>query len=196
MTSIYFIGGTGDFAKDVVNDLEIMNYDVKAIGRSNGYEINLDSNKEIIKKIAKEAIDYDVVINYTYAKGYQFDMLMYLYKEMVENNYQGYLINFGSSVVLHNNSSHKEILGSWDVFNYQSRKKAIQAFGHEISRNFTKHGFKFTNINNGMMNCAKMRVLSNFRENCLNHDDIANVLDFLIKSPKKWHLHEMTIDGR
>lgn len=191
MMKIYFIGGTSEFSSKIVDSLvNDYNYEVTAVGRSTGHSIPEDS-----KKIIQEALEYDIIINFTYASGHQIDFTIHSYKELLENNWNGYFINFGSTIVLHSKSSMDRVNPPWQSIKYHSKKKSVQEAGHFISRRFFENGFRYTQIQCGMLANKKMQALQNYRETCIQATDLSNILNYLINTPKNWHIHEFMIDA-
>jgi hypothetical protein len=188
---IYFIGGTSEYSSKIVKSLrEDYNFEVTAVGRSTGHEIPKDN-----QKILKEALDYDVIINFTYASGYQLDFTINAYKEISESKWDGYFINFGSTIVLHSKSSMDRVNPPWQSIKYHSRKKSIQEAGHYISRRFFDNGFRYTQIQCGMLANKKMQSLQNYRDSCIQATNLSNILNYLINTPSNWHIHEFMIDA-
>lgn len=189
--NIYFVGGTSDFSSLIVKSLEEdYNHSVTAVGRRTGHSI-----PENNKKIIHEALEYDVVVNFSYSSGYQLDFTMDMYKEILENQWNGYFINFGSTIVLHGKSSMDRVLPPWQSIRYHSKKKSIQEAGHYISRRFYDNKFRYTQIQCGMLANKKMQQLENYRDTCLQATDLSNMIHYLINTPRNWHIHEFMVDG-
>lgn len=188
---IYFIGGTSEYSSKIVKSLkEDYNFEVTAVGRSTGHEIPKDN-----QKIIKEALEYDVIVNFTYASGYQLEFTIAAYKEISESNWNGYFINFGSTIVLHSKSSMDRVNPPWQSIRYHSKKKSIQEAGHYISRRFYDNGFRYTQIQCGMLANKKMQNLENYRTTSIQAENLSNILNYLINTPKNWHIHEFMIDA-
>ena len=189
---IYFIGGTSNFSSKIVESLE-NDYDhsVTAVGRRTGHYVPEENDK-----IVSEALDSDVIINFTYAGGRQLELLIDMYKSLLTNDWNGYFINFGSTIVLHGKSSMDAINEPWSAIRYHSRKKAVQEAGHFISKKFHQNGFRYTQIQCGMLNNKKMQGVSNYRPTCLQATDLSNILNYLINTPSNWHVHEFMIDAQ
>ena len=192
MSSIYFVGGTSEFSEQIVDCLKHeYRHDVTAVGRSTGHDLPANESK-----IITESLNHDVVVNFTYAGGYQHEYIINSYKAFEENNWNGYFITFGSTIVLHSKSSMDKINPPWQSIKYHSKKKAIQESGHYISRRFYDNKFRYTQIQCGMLANAKMKQLSNYRPTCLQAKDLSNILNYLINTPKNWHIHEFMIDAQ
>lgn len=190
--SIYFIGGTSEFSTQIVDSLkEDYDHEVVAVGRSSGHKIP-DNERQIIA----ESLQHDVIINFTYAGGYQHEYIINSYKAFEENNWNGYFITFGSTIVLHSKSSMDKVTPPWQSVKYLTRKKAVQETGYYISRRFSNNKFRYTQIQCGMLANAKMKSLENYRPTCLQAKDLSNILNYLINTPKNWHIHEFMIDAQ
>ena len=189
---IYFIGGTSEYSSKIVDSLKTdYGFDIAAVGRTSGH--GYPANKE---KILSECCDYDVIINFTYAEGQQFNLLHDLYRQIKKTNWQGYLINFGSTVVLHGRGSKDNGLEPWQANRYHAQKKAVQEYGYGISKRFSQNKFRFTQIQCGMLANEKMKKLPNYRETCLQAENLSNILNYLINTPFNWHIHEFIIDAQ
>lgn len=192
MKNVYFIGGTSSFSNDIAANLQThYGHSITSVSRKTGHTIPSETNK-----IISEALNFEVIILYTYAGGHQLGLLFDLYKEIELKKWNGVLINFGSSVVLHNKSSTDKTTDRCTTAFYQTQKKAMQETGHYISRHFTSNSFKFTQIQCGMLANDKMKKLPNYRETCLQSKDVAELINFIISAPANWHLHEIIIDGK
>jgi len=188
---IYFIGGTGEFSSKIVEDLDtIYGHEVIGVGRTTGHAVPEEN-----KKICKEALDSDVIVLFTYASGSQLELVHDIFKTLKINKWGGHFINIGSTIVLHPKGTKDKTLDPWQVNIYRTKKKAIRDYGYEISRDFTKHDFKFTQLHVGMLANKKMKQLDDYRNNCLQHNDISNMINWIACAPKNWNLHEIMIDG-
>ena len=189
--NIYFIGGTSDYSSLIVKNLEEeYHHTVIAVGRRTGHAI-----PENIEKITSEAIDHDVIVNFSYSSGAQLDFTIDMYREILASKWNGYFINFGSTIVLHGKSSMDRVNPPWQSIKYHSKKKSVQEAGHYISRRFFDNGFRYTQIQCGMLANKKMQGLQNYRETCLQPGDLSNIINYLINTPKNWHIHEFMIDA-
>jgi hypothetical protein len=189
---IYFIGGTSSFSSKIVNSLkDDFSHEVVAVGKRTGHVIPQDT-----EKIINESLTYDSIINFTYANGSQLDFTLNLYKSIIEKNWDGYFINFGSSIVLHGKGSVDNTIPAWQKINYISRKKSVQEAGYQISRNFFNNGFRYTQIQCGMLANEKMKNLPSYRETCLQAEDLSNVINYLLHTKSNLHIHELIIDGK
>lgn len=192
MKKIYFIGGTSEFSSKIVDDLRNkFSFEVVAVGRRTGHDIPANLNK-----IKQEALSNDIIVNFTYAGGQQLNVLFDFYKEISKNEWNGYFINIGSSIVLHGKSSMDKVNELYQSIKYHSQKKAIQEAGHFISRNFMSNGFKFTQVQCGMLANKKMQNLSSYRDTCLHASDISSLINYLINLPSNIHMHEVILDGK
>lgn len=194
---IYFIGGTSEFSKQVVEDLEKeYNYDVTAVGRRTGHHVKKTPDSEGNKRIIDEALQYDAIINFSFSQGAQYELVLSLFKEFLQKNWEGYFINFGSSITLHNKSSMDNLMDPWDVFYYTSKKFSIHHLGQLISRRFMINPFRFTTISCGMLDNEKMRKVPNYRSTCIKPHDLSNLINYCLSSPPNWHLHEIVFDAK
>lgn len=195
MKSVYFIGGTGEFSSEMGRILQDdYGHKVTGVGRRTGHAVE-GSTGEGLDKIAQEFLDYDVVINFI-SGGMQYYLTQRLLKEITENDWRGYWVNFGSTILLHNKGSMDKNLKPHQVYDYIAKKHAISSFSKEISRNFMENEFRYTLLNCGMLDNPKMRKLPNYRTTCLKPNDLANVVNFCVTSPTNWHLHELYLDGK
>lgn len=188
---VYFIGGTDEFSVQIVENLrQDYGYEVTNVGRTTGHSIPTDT-----KKIIEEALDYDIIVNFTYASGAQLDFTVNMYRELLIKEWKGYFLNFGSTIVLHHKGSMDRITDVWHSIKYHSKKKAVQELGHLISQRFFTNGFRYTQIQCGMLANAKMKKLENYRDTCLQATDLSSILNYLINTPSNWHIHEFMIDA-
>jgi hypothetical protein len=197
MTSIYFIGGTGEFSRQMTDSFrDDYGYEVTPVGRRTGHGVDHDWECNGLNKIADEFLKHDVIVNFVYSGGVQYPITIRLLKEILANEWKGYFINFGSTALLHNKGSMDNVLMPHQHFDYIAKKTGIHAFSREISKSFMTNDFRYTLINCGMLDNEKMRQLPKYRPTCLKPSDLTNLINYCINTPSNWHLHELYLDAK
>ena len=172
---------TGNKEIGLAGALHTLYPDATYCSRSNGYDLCTQDGQY---RFSKEALDHDVVIiSSALWKFNQTILLDEVYKQCVDNNHRPHIIAVGSTT---------DRVKNGKPWRYNAEKKALRDYSNTLAI-----GGVWSNT--PKISYISFGTLSNNQEKhhdrkCMNIDDAAKYIKWLIEQPKCVNINEISID--